>query len=145
MYLESRIHLPRTPYISDLKGLWAEDTEYGEERTVIWLRVKVPVLSVASSVSWTGQFQSTDFGEHVTITDPIGTCQQNLKLEGRDISLETWPRVSTPCKSLTSTFWPAIRFAAIDKSRVTTEGRPSGTKATRIETANVTVWAAFPL
>jgi hypothetical protein len=30
-------------------------------------------------------------------------------------------------------------------SSVTTEGKPSGTKATRIETAKVTVAAAFPL
>lgn len=30
-------------------------------------------------------------------------------------------------------------------SRVTTEGRPSGTNATRIDTANVTVAAAWPL
>ena len=30
-------------------------------------------------------------------------------------------------------------------SKVTTEGRPSGTNATKIETANVTVFEAWPL
>ena len=43
--------------------------------TVIWLRVKVPVLSVAKRVSYTEKSQSTDFVEHVTITDPIGIRQ----------------------------------------------------------------------
>lgn len=58
---------------------------------------------------------------------------------------QSLPRVSTPCKSLTKTFCCAIRLAAIDRRRVTTEGKPSGTNATRIETAKVTVVAAFPL
>ena len=38
-----------------------------------------------------------------------------------------------------------MRFAAMDSRRVTTDGRPSGTKATRIETANVTVCSPLPL
>ena len=60
-------------------------------------------------------------------------------------TLSNLPRVSTPCRSLTKTFCFAIRFAAMDRSNVTTEGKPSGTKATRIDTAKVTVWATFPL
>jgi hypothetical protein len=33
----------------------------------------------------------------------------------------------------------------MERRRVTTEGRPSGTKATRMETAKVTVCEALPL
>jgi len=110
--------------------------------TVIWLRVKVPVLSVASSVSWAiGQQKWKNGSSKNGITDPVKIVQSLQK----DISyIFDVPSVSTPCRSLTRTFCLAIRFAAIDKSNVTTEGRPSGTNATKTETANVTVCAALP-
>ena len=94
--------------------------------TVIWLRVRVPVLSVARRVlRATSAFPFTG--------------------EKRKEATHNAPNVSTPCKSFTSTFCAAILFAAIDNKSVTTLGNPSGTNATRMETAKVTVAPAWPL
>ena len=75
----------------------------------------------------------------------------------------TLTRVSTPCSVFTRTLSLAMRLAAMDSLKkirvrlivlagekityrsVTTEGRPSGTNATRMETAKVTQLAALPL
>ena len=115
--------------------------------TVIWFLVRVPVLSVAKSVSYNKTYKIIVYLKG-KLTD---RAYRKISVNKYELSCtETLPSVSTPCKSLTRTFCAAIRLAAIDNlttrqheqralgpnehahSNVTTEGSPSGTNATRI-------------
>ena len=103
--------------------------------TVIWFLVNVPVLSVANSVNYKLR-QLEIYGNDALY---IYRAYREDMSEAYQPSKGNIPKVSTPCKSFTKTFCLAILFAAIDNRRVTTEGNPWGTNATRTETANVTV------